>query len=129
MMLCIYVDLNPPPTIKSFVGIDTLDEMLEVAQEKLGVLPFPARLQRGDAHRLPFADGSFDTVIGSLCLCSMERPAEVVQEMARVCRPGGKVLILEPGLADWLVIRFSQRYLGIVPNPKHAWEVGWYDGS
>lgn len=47
--------------------------------------------------------------------------------MARVCRPDGKVLLVEAGLADSLWVRLGQDYLGLVPNPKHPWEVGWFD--
>eukprot|EP00927_Polykrikos_kofoidii_P076640 TRINITY_DN73706_c0_g1_i1.p1 TRINITY_DN73706_c0_g1~~TRINITY_DN73706_c0_g1_i1.p1 ORF type:complete len:361 (-),score=63.11 TRINITY_DN73706_c0_g1_i1:212-1294(-) len=113
--------------ITSFVGVDCVQEMLEVARGKLGALEFPARVELADAHRLPFPDSSFDAVIGSLCLCSVERPTEALSEMARVCRPDGRVLLLEPGLADWRIIRAAQRYLNLVPAAKHAWEVGWYD--
>jgi len=118
---------NEADGIRSFVGVDCVEEMLEVARGKIAELPFPARVECADAQRLPFADGSFDTVVGSLCLCSVERPGEALNEMARVCRPGGQVLLLEPGLADWRIVRFSQNFMGLVPNPKHAWEVGWYD--
>lgn len=115
-------------SMRSFVGVDILDEMLEVAGKKLpDALPCPARVERADAHKLPFPDKSFDSVLGSLCLCSVERPAEVLCEMARVCRPGGTVFLVEPGVANSLLIRAAQRFMGLVPNEKHSWEVGWYD--
>merc|ERR1712176_1117926 len=113
--------------VDSFVGVDIVEEMLDVARPKLPALPFPAQVVKGDAHRLPFPDASIDTVVGSLCLCSVEDPKDALCEMARVCRDDGQVLLVEPGLADWLPIRASQRYLGLVPDPKHAWEFGWYD--
>ncbi|WP_320669131.1 methyltransferase domain-containing protein [Patulibacter defluvii] len=49
---------------------------------------------RGDAHRLPFADGSFDAVCCYGALYLIERPDEVIAELARVLRPGGRVAVL-----------------------------------
>ncbi|MGE4425597.1 MAG: class I SAM-dependent methyltransferase [Solirubrobacteraceae bacterium] len=49
---------------------------------------------RADAHRLPFADGSFDAVACYGALYLVERPDEVIAQMARVLRPGGRLAIL-----------------------------------
>ncbi|MCK9248505.1 MAG: methyltransferase domain-containing protein [Solirubrobacteraceae bacterium] len=49
---------------------------------------------RADAHRLPFADGSFDAVACYGALYLVERPADVIAQMARVLRPGGRLAIL-----------------------------------
>ena len=48
-----------------------------------------------DAQRLAFKDGSFDTVVCTLALCTIPDPSRAVREMARVCRPGGRLLLLE----------------------------------
>lgn len=119
--------LSKSGEIRSFVGVDCVQEMLDAAKPKLEEVPFSARVEIADAHRLPFPDDSFDTVISSLCLCSVERPEDALDEMARVCRPGGQVLFIEPGLAKRWLVRFAQNYLGLIPNPMHAWECGWYD--
>mmetsp|Transcript_62143 Transcript_62143/g.110888 ORF Transcript_62143/g.110888 Transcript_62143/m.110888 type:complete len:282 (+) Transcript_62143:71-916(+) len=113
--------------VERFVGIDCVEAMLKEARKKAENLPFPVELMHADAHKLPFPDNSFDAVVGTLCLCALERPVVALDEMARVCRPGGSVLLLEPGLAASWPVRVFQRYLGLVPNPKHAWEFGWYD--
>lgn len=113
--------------VRSYAGVDIVEAMLEVARPKLGALPFPARVLRADAHRLPFPDASFDTVVGSLCLASLERPAVALEEMARVCRPDGEVLLVETGVASNWFVRLCQQYLGLVPDPKHAWEMGSFD--
>lgn len=115
--------------VKSFVGIDAVEAMLEQARAKVEALslPFSTQLLRADAHKMPFPDNTFDTVVGSLCLCSMERPADVLYEMSRVCKPGGLILLVEPGLATYLPVRMGQRYIGLVPDPRHAWEYGWRD--
>jgi len=49
----------------------------------------------GDAYDLPFDDESFDTVAASLVFCSLARPVEALVELARVLRPGGRLLFHE----------------------------------
>jgi len=117
----------PEGVIRSFVGIDKVEGMVDLARAKLENLPFKAEVLHGDAEHVPFPDESFDTVVGALCICSVEHPEAVLKEMARVCRKTGQVLLLEPGLANTWPIRFGQGYLGLCPNPKHAWEFGWHD--
>lgn len=50
----------------------------------------------GNAERLPFADESFDLVTCSETLEQVETPARAVQEMARVLKPGGRLLLSAP---------------------------------
>jgi ubiquinone/menaquinone biosynthesis C-methylase UbiE len=54
-----------------------------------------ARLERAPAEDLPFADGSFDTVVSTLVLCTVTDPQRAVAEVARVLRPGGRLLFVE----------------------------------
>jgi len=53
-----------------------------------------------DAGRLPFRGESFDTVVSTLGTCTFPDPVEALREMRRVCRPGGRVLLLEHGRSD-----------------------------
>jgi SAM-dependent methyltransferase len=59
------------------------------------------------AERLPFPDGTVDTVVSTLVLCTVDAPDVALQEIARVLRPGGQLLFLEhvrsesPTLARW----------------------------
>jgi ubiquinone/menaquinone biosynthesis C-methylase UbiE len=57
------------------------------------------------AERLPVDDGSVDTVVSTLVLCTVEQPVVVLDEIKRVLRPGGRLLFLEHVRADsaWLV--------------------------
>lgn len=57
-----------------------------------------------DAEALEFPDGSFDTVVSTLSTCTFPDPARALREMARVCRHGGRVLLLEHGRSSlpWL---------------------------
>lgn len=55
----------------------------------------PTRVVRAPAEHLPFADESFDTVVSTLVLCTVSDPARAVTEVARVLRPGGRLLFCE----------------------------------
>jgi ubiquinone/menaquinone biosynthesis C-methylase UbiE len=52
------------------------------------------------AEELPFADASFDAVVSTLVLCSVNDPARALAEMRRVLRPGGKLVFIEHVAAD-----------------------------
>lgn len=77
------------------VGLDLSTEMLGIAAERAAGLGLPVRFVQGDAMRLPFVDRAFDTVGVSLALCTIPDPAAALREMARVCRTGGEVVMLE----------------------------------
>ncbi len=53
------------------------------------------RVLDAPAERLPFADGSIDTVISTLVLCTVEDPAAALSEIVRVLRPDGQLLFIE----------------------------------
>ena len=55
----------------------------------------PVRVVDAPAERLPFADRSFDTVVSTFVLCTVDDPAATLAEVARVLRPGGDLLFLE----------------------------------
>lgn len=55
----------------------------------------PTRVVRAPAEDLPFAAGTFDTVVSTLVLCTVSDPVRAVAEVARVLRPGGRLLFCE----------------------------------
>jgi ubiquinone/menaquinone biosynthesis C-methylase UbiE len=59
-----------------------------------------AEVVEAGAERLPFEDSSFDTVVSTLCLCTVEDPERVVEEVARVLRPTGRLLYIEHVRSD-----------------------------
>ncbi len=77
------------------VGIDFALEMLGLAQHKASGLQADVSLLVGDALCLPFADGSFDTVVTAFALRNVTDIPAAFSEMARVTRAGGRVACLE----------------------------------
>jgi demethylmenaquinone methyltransferase/2-methoxy-6-polyprenyl-1,4-benzoquinol methylase len=81
----------------SITGLDPSVGMLDVAREKLERRGLAGRveLMEGDALSLPFPDGTFDAVTIAFGLRNLPDYAAGVAEMARVLRPGGRLLVLE----------------------------------
>ncbi len=77
-------------------GLDASPAMLEQASARLGDR---ASLELGDATELPHTDSSFDLVFTSLFLHELDATvgAAALAEMARVTKPGGRVLIIDYG--------------------------------
>jgi ubiquinone/menaquinone biosynthesis C-methylase UbiE len=61
------------------------------------------RLEATGAEALPFADGSFDTVVATYVHCSIPNPAQALAEIARVLKPGGRYLFMEHVRSDGAV--------------------------
>lgn len=96
-----------PPTAQ-LVGVDLSAEMVEAARAELDDIGRGGTVYRMDAEDLTFPDDSFDTVISALSTCTFPDPVAALSEMARVCRPDGRVLLFEHGRSDVeLVGRFQ----------------------
>jgi ubiquinone/menaquinone biosynthesis C-methylase UbiE len=80
-------------------GIDPSAPLLARAAARAGDAPVPVELVHASGEQLPFSDRSFDSVIVTYTLCSVDDPARVLAEVRRVLRPGGELLFVEHGLA------------------------------
>jgi ubiquinone/menaquinone biosynthesis C-methylase UbiE len=81
--------------VTSAVGTDLSRGMLEIAAGRARELGRPIDLVMMDAEQLGFPDDMFDTVAGSLALCTVPDPATALREMSRVCKPDGRIVLLE----------------------------------
>lgn len=76
-------------------GIDISEDMLDKARDRvarLGLSNVDA-IRVGDAEALDFADNSFDVVVAQYVVSAVADPQRALDEFARVCRPGGEIII------------------------------------
>src|SRR5262245_44177098 len=93
-------------------GIDISSPMLRKAAEKVEELGLGnVELVRMSADRLRWPDASFDKVLISYVISAVERPEQVVLEVQRVCRPGGRVLFLNHFRSRHSVSAWAERRL------------------
>ncbi|MBI4400539.1 MAG: methyltransferase domain-containing protein [Nitrospirae bacterium] len=77
------------------VGIDLSAGMLEKAHERIRSHGLEhVELRRMDAGQMEFPDDSFDTVMAAYVVTAVPDYRKVVTEMIRVCRPGGRIIML-----------------------------------
>ena len=94
---------NASTRARRVVGIDFSSEMLRLGQAK--VCGRPIDLIRGDATRIPLADGTVDAVTIGFGIRNIERPLEACREIVRVLRANGTLVILEFSLPRTAVFR------------------------
>lgn len=81
-------------------AVDLSPNMLEVARANVTKHGLNVKLEVMDAEKLEFPDGIFDTVVSTLSTCTFPNPIKALQEIKRVCRPNGLILLLEHGHSD-----------------------------
>ena len=89
------INLSLYPRNCSVTGIDFTASMLEIARERVerkGIQN--VRLLQMDAADMKIADNSFDIVYAPYVISVVPDPVKVAQEMRRVCRPGGRIIVL-----------------------------------
>jgi len=79
------------------MGTDFCKEMLDSAPAKAAREGLQVEFQVADAMALPFADATFDVASISFGIRNVDDPVKCLKEMARVVRPGGRVVVLEFG--------------------------------
>jgi ubiquinone/menaquinone biosynthesis C-methylase UbiE len=78
------------------VALDKSTEMLRLARARLQSFP-PQKVElvQGDFAALPFGEDAFDTVVLHQVLHYAQEPAQALAEAARVCRPGGRIAVVD----------------------------------
>jgi ArsR family transcriptional regulator len=109
------------------VGIDRSEAMLEAARQKWNAIaadePGRVEFRLGDAHELPLESASVDAVFAHMVLHSIEEPEPAIQEMARVVRPGGQVIIVDfmPHEHEWMRQELGLLWLGFSTETIASW--------
>jgi phosphatidylethanolamine/phosphatidyl-N-methylethanolamine N-methyltransferase len=89
------INLTLYPKDCQITGVDLSESMLEKAHERVAKHDLShVRVLQMDATSLSFPDASFDIVYAPYLVSVVPDPAAVAREMARVCRPGGRIIIL-----------------------------------
>ena len=105
--------------VKEVIAIEPGQPMLDKAHAFLANsdVKIKVNLQLGDAHKLNFANESFDTVVVCLVLCTIPDAERALKEVRRVVKTGGKVIFLEHVRADSAQLAKLQDW--VTPAWKH----------
>jgi ubiquinone/menaquinone biosynthesis C-methylase UbiE len=95
----------------ALVALDPSPELLVRARGRVDACPLPVELIEASACAMPLDGGSFDSVVMTYTLCSVDEPLRALGEIRRVLRPGGKLIFVEHGLARRPSTRRWQRAL------------------
>jgi methyltransferase OMS1, mitochondrial len=90
----------PKSRVQRVLLTDASPQMLQQATEKVQQFSKPKpqfALKLADAAHLELPDSAFDCVVDTFGLCSFDDPVQVLRELSRVCKPNGKILLLEHG--------------------------------
>jgi 2-polyprenyl-6-hydroxyphenyl methylase/3-demethylubiquinone-9 3-methyltransferase len=111
----------------SDAGFDVIGIDPEVAAVREAAMHVGATFVLAVGEKLPFADGSFDSVVCSEVLEHVQDPAVVIAEASRVLRPGGVFVFSLPNrtlLSRLVLIDFAQRnsFSRVLPQDLHDWD-------
>ncbi|MFT9493444.1 class I SAM-dependent methyltransferase [Anaerosolibacter sp.] len=103
-------------------AIDFSEKMLAKAREKAGKLGKKVDLRHMDVQKLEFPDQTFDTIFTTCVFCSVPDSVKGLQEMGRVCKSGGKIIMIEH-------VRSEQAVLGLVMDVFNPLVVNLYGAN
>jgi ubiquinone/menaquinone biosynthesis C-methylase UbiE len=89
-----------PPAVSTLTITEPERPMVRRLERRIRARTPQAKLLRAPAEDLPFNDGSFDTAVSTLVLCTVDDQPRALRELRRVLRPGGRVLFIEHVRAD-----------------------------
>src|SRR5699024_7506345 len=92
------------PNHVPLTAIASSEGLLTHARKQMEHTPVPLTLHEMDAQEMSFEDNTFDFVVATCVYCSVPDPVQGMKEMRRVCKPGGKILLLEHMRSDNLII-------------------------
>ncbi|MCY3768833.1 MAG: metalloregulator ArsR/SmtB family transcription factor [Gammaproteobacteria bacterium] len=115
------------PHIEKGIGIDLSREMLLVARSNLDSAGTAnCTIRQGDLSQLPIEDESVDAISIHQVLHYLENPRRVIEEAARVLKPGGQLIIVDflPHDLEFLRENHAHRRLGFSDQTISSWATG-----
>ncbi len=98
-------------------GVDIAPNLLEQARQRASAEGLKVNFDEGDAEDLPYLDAQYDLVVSMFGAMFAPRPEQVVAELARVCRPGGRI-----AMANWTPDGLSGKMFALtaryIPPPE-----------
>ncbi|KLE14376.1 MULTISPECIES: class I SAM-dependent methyltransferase [Clostridium] len=110
-----------PDTI-DITAIDFSEKMLEKAREKAQRYNKQVTLLQMDAQDMDFQDNTFDMVFTTCVYCSVPDPIKGLKEMKRVCKPNGKIIMIEH-------VRSEKKILGLIMDILNPIVVNTYGAN
>lgn len=102
------------PDDAEVTGIDFSERMIEKAKKKSSERD-NVKVLLMDAEKMLFEDNFFDTVITSCVFCSVPDPVRGLEEIRRVCKNGGKILMLEHVRSDKKIVGKMMDVMNTIP--------------
>ncbi|KAB2332303.1 class I SAM-dependent methyltransferase [Cytobacillus depressus] len=96
---------------ESVIAIEPNQKMIVRSKLRKQRANVPIEIIKASGERLPFDDSTFDTVVSTLVFCTISDVEKAMNEIKRVCKPGGKVLLFEHVLMDNLFLSNLQNWL------------------
>ncbi len=110
------------PLVRRVYAVDASAEMLETARRNLAAFT-NIEYHHAEGERLPFPDESLDAVFANMYLHHTADPLAAIREMARVLRPGGRLVITDMDAHEhaWLKEEMADVWLGFPRGQVRAW--------
>lgn len=110
------------PDNMDITAIDFSDMMLSKAKQKAEKLNKKTTIIHMDAQQMSFQDDTFDCIFTTCVFCSVPDPIQGLREIRRVCKPGGKIIMLEH-------VRSENKILGILMDLFNPVTVNLYGAN
>jgi len=100
------------------IGIDIASNLIAQAVERARAANLPIQFDEGDVEELPYDEATFDTVVSQFGIMFAPRPERVVAELARVLKPGGRVVLFNWTPTSWVsqLVQVVSRHVPPPPN-------------